>query len=94
MAGKYTKKIPDSVWMIDNGEWKQGPYVNKPRGENLGNVREFKLIDVKEDNDNLSNISTRFLESLTVENIIKTYGLDQTQQTCLIAELAAEIRKL
>lgn len=48
MSARYTKKIPEVIYMIDNGEWKQGPYVNKPRGP-VGNLRTFKLVEVKED---------------------------------------------
>jgi hypothetical protein len=49
MAGKYTKKIPEFVWMIDNGEWKQGPYVNCPRGyKDSPSLRKFRLVEVNE----------------------------------------------
>ena len=48
MAARYTKKIPEFVYFIgeDSHEWKEGPFVNPPRGNRK--YRKFKLIEVKE----------------------------------------------
>ncbi len=39
-------------------------------------------------------ISKRFLNSVVVDNIVSSYNIHEADKTCLIAELAAEIRKL
>lgn len=44
-GGRYTKSIPEHVYFIGEGEWVQGPYVNRPRHQ--GNVRKFALTEVE-----------------------------------------------
>lgn len=53
MAGKYTKKVPEFVWFIGSlepGKWKQGPYVNRPKGYKDGDksLLKFKLELIEE----------------------------------------------
>ena len=43
MSARYTKTIPEFIYFIDNGEWKQGPYVTK---KTSSSVRKFKLVEV------------------------------------------------
>ena len=46
-GGRYTKNIPEFIYFIgEDGDWIQGPYVNKPSYK--GNSRKFKLIEVTE----------------------------------------------
>lgn len=82
---KFTKKIPEFVWMINNSEWKQGPYVNDPqkRSKNLGNVRKFKLIEVNENVevfdgklDNVYDIMKKFVNNEIVDSDYTTPGND------------------
>lgn len=40
---RYTKKIPEFVYFVGEGEWIQGPYVNKPRTSSK--IRKFKLTE-------------------------------------------------
>lgn len=48
MAGKWCKKVPDYVYFTGNGEWLQGPYVNKPKGK-VHSLQVFKLISISEE---------------------------------------------
>lgn len=43
MGSRYTKKIPEFVYFVGEGEWVEGPYVNPKSGR--GN-RKFKLEEV------------------------------------------------
>ena len=46
MSSRYTKKIPEFIYFIGEGEWIQGPYINPKRGyEN----RKFKITEVPMD---------------------------------------------
>lgn len=47
---KFFKKIPEFVWIIDSGEWKQGPYVNPPKRKI--NLRKFKLVEILPEKNN------------------------------------------
>jgi hypothetical protein len=49
MGSRYTKKIPEYIYFIgEDGNWIQGPYVNKPK--NRRDYRKFKLTEIKDGN--------------------------------------------
>lgn len=45
-GGRMTKKLPEYVYFVGEGEWISGPYVNPQRGSKN---RKFKIIEVKID---------------------------------------------
>jgi hypothetical protein len=59
-GGRWAKKVPEKIYFIGkDGDWVQGPYVNKPKGykEEDERLRVFKLSeegkDAKESKDDL-----------------------------------------
>lgn len=46
MSSRYTKKIPEFVYFVGEGEWIQGPFVNPKRGRPN---RKFKLTEIIEE---------------------------------------------
>jgi len=46
MSSRYTKKIPEFIYFIGDGEWIQGPYINPKRGSKN---RKFKITEVPMD---------------------------------------------
>ena len=47
MGGRFTKKIPEFIYFVgEDGNWIQGPYVNRPKNNNA-QIRKFKLIEIK-----------------------------------------------
>lgn len=57
-------------------------------------IKTVNGVDKGNSTCNLQIVSERFCKSTVIDNIVKTYGITESMQTCLIAELAAEIRKL
>lgn len=45
-GGRMTKKLPEYVYFVGEGEWISGPYVNPQRGRKN---RKFKLTEVQMD---------------------------------------------
>jgi len=46
MSSRFTKKIPEFIYFVGEGEWIQGPYVRPQSGSKN---RKFKIVEIPMD---------------------------------------------
>lgn len=52
MGARYTKGIPEFVYLVEQGEWTAGPFVKPQAGRTN---RKFKLVEVPMDEPKKKN---------------------------------------
>ncbi len=70
-GGRYTKKIPEKIYFSgEDGNWIQGPYVNKPKGEDP-HLRVFKLIEESKKETPKRETWKEFCSRIGIDNMVE-----------------------
>lgn len=73
MGSRYTKRIPEFVYLVEQGEWTAGPFVKPQKGTTN---RKFKLVEVpmdkpKEKKLKMAGVERAIGELINLEKIKK-----------------------
>lgn len=83
-GGRYTKKLPEYIYFVGEGEWIQGPYVRPQRYQDN---RKFKITEIKDDTKEKKGTVFIDYDSMIdaasiheeIEKMLKRLGIEYTE---------------